>query len=336
MGLTIHYALTSRTRSPERAEALVERMRQLALDLPFERVDEHVRHLGPDTCQRPLDDLRPDEATFSAVLDGCKHVNVPWHRKQQGRVSVQALEIFSFSTVPGPGSEWASFGLARYPSEIEITCGPRSDDRFIRTVKTGCSTRWEFDWQRWRRWLQANGHDRWDSPDDEKFQERRKVRTGLGSGWSYSTFCKTQYASEHGLPNFVRCHLCVIHLLDRIAALPTMKVETNDEGKYGRSRYTDDPWAEQRVYTWHEGKYDVKALVEEVGEWNEMIAATFGSLNDTLKASGSSLIIESPIAAFPDFEHLEFKGQNNQKHLGPFLQAMRQLADLEQGAGLTT
>jgi hypothetical protein len=337
MGLTIHYALTSRTRTTERAEALVERMRQLALDLPFERVDEEVRHLGPDVCQRPLDDLRPDEAVFSTVLDGCKHVNVPWHRKQQGRVSVQPLEIFSFSTVPGPGSEWASFGLARYPAEIEITCGPRSDDRFIRTVKTGCSTRWEFDWQRWRRWLQANGHDRWDSPDDEKFQERRKVRTGLGSGWSYATFCKTQYATspaEGGsIPNFVRCHLCVIHLLDRIAQLPTMQVETDDEGKYGRSYYTDDPWAEKRVYTWHEGKYDVKALVKEVGEWNEMIAATFGALNDTLKASGSPLGIESPISAFPDFEHLEFKGQKDQKHLVPFLQAMRQMAEQRRATG---
>jgi hypothetical protein len=125
----------------------------------------------------------------------------------------------------------------------------------------------------------------------------------------------------------------VIHLLDRIAALPTMKVETNDEGKYGRSRYTDDPWAEQRVYTWHEGKYDVKALVEEVGEWNEMIAATFGALNDTLKASGSPLGIESPISAFPDFERLEFKGRQNHQHLVPFLQAMRQLADQHRAAG---
>ena len=123
------------------------------------------------------------------------------------------------------------------------------------------------------------------------FQQKRKIKTGLGSGWRYSTFCKTQYASDAecgGIPNFVRCHLCVIHLLDRIGQLPTMKVEIDDEGKYGRSYYTDDPWAEERVYTWHDGKYDVKALVEEVGEWNEMIAATFGAINDVLKASGAT------------------------------------------------
>ena len=87
-----------------------------------------------------------------------------------------------------------------------------------------------------------------------------------------------------------------------------MKVEIDDEGKYGRSYYTDDPWAEKRVYTWHEGKYDVKALVEEVGEWNEMLAVTSGAINDMLKASGSSIGMESPISAFPDFEQLGVQG----------------------------
>ena len=129
---------------------------------------------------------------------------------------------------------------------------------------------------------QRNGHNRWDSPEDEKFQQKRKIRTGLSSGWRYSTFCKTQYSSGAqygGIPNFVRCHLSVIHLLDRIAQLPTMTVEIDDEGKYGRSYYTDDPYAEKRVYTWHEGKYNVKALVEEVGEWNQMLAVMSGAIN---------------------------------------------------------
>ena len=312
-------------------------MRQLALDLPFESVDDKVQHLGPDVCQRPLDDLRPDEAIFATVLSACKHVAIPWHRKQSGSVTVQPLEVFSFWTVPGPGSEWASFGLARYPAEIEVTYHPRSDDRFIKTVKNGGCTSWRFDhWGKWQQWLKAHGHNEFDDPDDEKFQEKRKIKTGLGSGWHYSSFCKTQYASSAdcgGIPNFIRCHLCVIHLLDHIAQLPTMKVYVNDEGKYGRSYYTDDPWAEKRVYTWHEGKYDVKALVEEVGEWNEMIAATFGAMNDALKAGGGDLRLESPISAFPDFERLEFKGRQNRQHLVPFLQAMKRLADEQRAKG---
>ena len=76
----------------------------------------------------------PNETLFSTVLDGCKHVDIPWHRKQRASVTVQPLEIFSFWTVPGPGSEWASFGLARYPAEIEVAYCPKDDDRFIRTV----------------------------------------------------------------------------------------------------------------------------------------------------------------------------------------------------------
>jgi hypothetical protein len=330
VGLTIHYSLTSKTRSTERAKALVEQMRQLALDLPFESVDDKARHLGSDVCQRPLDDLRPDETLFATVLDGCKHADVPWHRKQRASVTVQPLEAVSFWTVPGPGSEWASFGLARYPAEVEVTYSPSDDDRFIRTVKKGCLTRWEFDWDKWNKWLVANGYHRYENPEDEKFQEKRKVKTKLGSGWHYSSFCKTQYASsqaEGGMPNFIRCHRCVIHLLDRIAELPGIKVEVNDEGKYGRSYYTDDWRVEKPVYTWHEGKYDVKALVEEVGEWNEMLAVMSGAINDVLHASESPVGMESPISAFPDFEHLEFKGRHNHQYLAPFLQAMKRLAD---------
>jgi len=332
MGLTIHYNMTSRTRSTAKAKALVEQMRQLALDLPFEKVDDTVQYFGPDVCQKPLEDLRPDKELFSAVLDGCEGVDIPWHRKQSASVTVQPLEIFSFNAIPGPGSEWASLGLARYPAEIEVTYCPMDDDRFIRTIKERGSTHWEFNWKRWRQWLQSHGHARWDRPDDKKFQQKRKIKTGLSSSWRYSAFCKTQYASDPecgGIPNFVKCHLCVIHLLDRIGELPTMKVEFDDEGKYGRSYYTDDPWAEKRVYTWHDGKYDVKSLVQEVGEWNEMIATTFGALKDAAQAGG--LGIESPIAEFPTFEQLEFKGQNRE-HLVPFLQAMKQLADKQRAA----
>ena len=176
MGLTIHYALSSKTRSAHQAKALVERMRQLALDLPFERVDDKVRHLGPEVCQLDIEKLRGNDAVFAAVLDGSKHVNIPWHRKQSASVMVQPLEVFSFDTVPGPGSEWASFGLARYPAEVEAHYSPRSDDRFIKTVKEGCSTRWQFDWSKWERWTKANGHKSYALPDDETFQEMRRSR----------------------------------------------------------------------------------------------------------------------------------------------------------------
>ena len=58
--------------------------------------------------------------------------------------------------------------------------------------------------------------NRWEHPDDEKFWQKRKIRTGLASTWQHSSFCTTR--ERHG-------GLCVIPLLDRIAKLPTMKVQ---------------------------------------------------------------------------------------------------------------
>ena len=169
---------------------------------------------------------------------------------------------------PAPGSEWAGVRpWPSYPAEVEATYTPRSNDRFIKTIKKGGSTRWSFDWKRWERWLRSQGQDPWQNPDAEKFQEQRKVKTRLGSGWRYSSFCKSQYASDPacgGIPNFIRCHLSVIHLLDRIGQLPTVKVDVDDEVQVWLACITlTIPWAEKRVYTWHEGRYDVKALVEE-------------------------------------------------------------------------
>jgi len=329
MGLTIHYNLKTKAHPAEQAKAIVEKMRQLALDLPFERVDAKVHYLGPKICQRPLDSLRGNKRAFDAVLDGSLSVAIPWHRKRSASIRVQPLEIFSFDTEPGPGSEWATFGLARFPEEIEVEYRPEDDDRFTATIKKDGMTRWEFDYTRWRRWLERNGHARWTST--QEFREKRKIKTRL-PGWRWGQFCKTQYASDPrcgGVANFIRCHLCVIHLLDRIAQLPTVKVEMDDEGKYGRSYYTDDPWAEERVYTWHDGQYNVKALIQEVGEWNEMIAAGLGAWQEVARAMGQE--VEGPITDYPDFERLEFKG-HQQEQLAPFLNAMKELADKEKAA----
>jgi hypothetical protein len=116
--------------------------------------------------------------------------------------------------------------------------------------------------------------------------EGKRVATKL-RGWSWHSFCKTQYASDRncgGVRNFLRCHLGVIRILDFINATKLAKVEVSDEGGY---------W-EQR---------DVKALVQEVGEWNEFIA---GFTNELREAIGPEL--ESAITSFPNFEHLEAKG----------------------------
>lgn len=105
-------------------------------------------------------------------------------------------------------------------------------------------------------------------------------------GWRWHSFCKTQYASDPtcgGVPNFVKCHLFVVSVLDLAKEAGILK-EVSDEGDY---------WT----------KRDADALAEEVGTWNGMIAAFGGALKDAMGGATSS-----PIFDRPDFEHLEFKG----------------------------
>ena len=118
----------------------------------------------------------------------------------------------------------------------------------------------------------------------------KRIRTGFG-GWSWSSFCKTEYASNPdcgGLENFLRCHLAVVKLLDHAAELGILKV-VSDEGNYWEKR-------------------DIKALAEEVGRWNTLLAGFAGRLKD---AFGES--VEAEIAKFPDFEHLEAKGRDDER-----------------------
>jgi len=120
--------------------------------------------------------------------------------------------------------------------------------------------------------------------------ETGRQATGL-SGWSWESFCKTQYASNPdagGVANFVRCHLAVIRLLDHAKAMGILEA-VQDESHFWENR-------------------DVKGLVETVGQWNAQIAGQVGQLYDGL---GST--ISAPIAEYPNFEHLEAKGRKSGK-----------------------
>lgn len=119
-------------------------------------------------------------------------------------------------------------------------------------------------------------------------QSGQKIATGLPSGWSWQSFCKTQYASNPAtgaIENFLRCHLSVIRLLDEALALGILD-EVTDEGGY---------WTQR----------DEKALVEEVGQWNAMIAGFVGGMKDLLGGKA----VDSEITKFPNYEHLEAEGR---------------------------
>jgi hypothetical protein len=118
----------------------------------------------------------------------------------------------------------------------------------------------------------------------------KKLRTNLGD-WSWSSFCKTQYASNPecgGVENFLRCHLAVVKLLDAAAEIGVLK-EVRDEGDYWQKR-------------------DLKALAADVGDWNTMIAGWAGRLKDSF---GEGVVSE--ITKFPNFEHLEAKAEKKKQ-----------------------
>lgn len=327
MGLTVHYSLKSSQRNPQDIEQTVYQMRQFALDLPFEQVGEIVNLRGSqcDTEARRSELQNGDEKNetlFWLLIQAGKHVQCPWN-KHISR-TVNPTRIIAFDTWPGPGSEAANFGLCIYPTEVEWEYKPEDDQRF-QSMDNG-SVWHRFDWGKWQRHCKRRGIVR--SP--AAHSEVRQVPTGV-AGWSWGSFCKTQYASDPkcgGIPNFLRCHISLITLLDRMTKLPGLKVKVEDEGKFGSSTYSDD-WNEaseagrKPTYRRHKGQYSPAALVKEVGEWNTMIAGLTGALSDAL--AGSGIEMEAPIKSFTDFEQLEFRGQN-QKHLMPFLQAMLKLA----------
>jgi hypothetical protein len=86
------------------------------------------------------------------------------------------------------------------------------------------------------------------------------------------------------VPNFLRCHLAVIKLLDQAKSLDMVE-SVSDEGEFWDNR-------------------DVAALAREVGEWNQMVAAFAGQVKDWFGDD-----VEAAITDFPDFEHLEAKGR---------------------------
>jgi hypothetical protein len=114
----------------------------------------------------------------------------------------------------------------------------------------------------------------------------KEIHTDLVN-WSWSSFCKTQYASnpaDGGIENFLKCHLAIVKLLDAANELGILK-EVRDEGHF---------WEER----------DIKALAVQVGDWNTMIAGWAGRLKDAFSGN-----VESEIAKFPNFEHLEADAQ---------------------------
>ena len=123
-----------------------------------------------------------------------------------------------------------------------------------------------------------------------------KYPTHKGTGWHWKSFCKTQYAGQTGLLNFLRCHTLVISALDKAKELGILR-SVDDEGEFWEKR-------------------NLKALAEEVGEWDQMIAGMSGMLSQKL---GKGQSMESPIQQYGRYDILKEKGF---KHLQGFGKAL--------------
>ena len=115
MGLTIHYDLRSLARKPERVREQLARLRDRALDLPFQRVGDLQEFTGPDCDFERFDRGNPDRWLLASASEFVDHP-----RCRQYSYRVWPTHVIGFSTCPGEGCESADFSLCRYPDTIEV------------------------------------------------------------------------------------------------------------------------------------------------------------------------------------------------------------------------
>ena len=129
----------------------------------------------------------------------------------------------------------------------------------------------------------------------------RPIWTGLSGARSMSSPAKREHGAPSARPN--------TRTILQQAASPTSSVpifrsvpfwkRPGNLASRSRSATKADFWT----------KRDVKALAEEVGQWDAMIAGLFGVLKD---AAPDGLVLDSAIAGRHDFEQLEMKAQSGE------------------------
>ena len=132
-------------------------------------------------------------------------------------------------------------------------------------------------------------------------------------GWTWSSFCKTQYANDPrygGSRHFLLCHLTTIAALDAARQLG-FAVDVSDDGEFWENR-------------------SVEALAKKIGAWDRHLAALAGVFMDQAAAAGMTVV--APIAERPDFEHLEADGAMDPK-LRRMIEMFTQAADGEKQEG---
>lgn len=140
MGLTVHYTLKSKLDDADQVKQAVARMRQLALDLPFEQVGEIVDLKGKQ-CETEArrSELQgggeKNESLFWLLIQTGQSVQCRWNKRVSRRIKPE--RIIAFPTWPGHGCEAANLGLCLYPETVEWEYKVEDDERFQSAPKEG-------------------------------------------------------------------------------------------------------------------------------------------------------------------------------------------------------
>jgi len=261
MGLTIAYQMKVRTDAAG-ARRLVAAMHAAASKLAFDKVSEVCEYDPPDGCY-----------AFTKGDEDDRWRKPGWvyrtRKREDGleeHVSVPSLHAMSFVGLT-EGAESAEFGLASHPAVVV-----HHED--IVTYPSDCSESREIG-----------------AGDAIEFPTRLR-------GWySWSNFCKTQYAAKPdrgGAQNFLRAHFAVTGMIDECRRLG-LAVKVVDDGGYWKHR-------------------NAQKLLDELSKWDELIAGFVGRLSDSMGNRDGSIV--APIKERPDFEHLEAKGVERLDEIG--------------------
>lgn len=264
MGLTIYYRWKIKA-DANAARSLVRKLHARVSKLPFDQVTDVSEYNPPDGKYA----FEQADWEGSPWRPGDMYVTRKRADGESESVCVPGLHVLCFMANL-KGSETAMFGLASHPPVVVH----RED---VITHDDGGES--------WGETRHINAGDPIEFP------------TRLKGWYSWSAFCKTQYAANPkfgGAANFLRAHLAVFGAVDGAKELG-LKTHIRDDGHYWRHR--------------SEAK-----LLEELKNYDELIAGFTGRLGDVLgNASGR---VVAPIKERPDFEHLEAKGADRLKKIG--------------------
>jgi hypothetical protein len=126
--------------------------------------------------------------------------------------------------------------------------------------------------------------------------------------WTLTSFCKTQYAGQHGIEHFLACHRRIISLLDLWRDFG-VDVKVMDEGEFWETR-------------------SLERLRQRLATYDRLVAAVAGTLMDDLGKGEAG--VQAEIFDNARFERLEAEGR---AEFASQLAALRQLL-ADGGAGL--